>query len=491
MKLSEILNKLDIKYKTDKTIDDPEIKKLSMNSGEKNKNGVFFCIKGLNFDSHQFIEQAVENGALAIIHDKNIDEYKKKYKEIIFIEVENSRLALAKFAEILNDYPSKKLKVFGVTGTNGKTSVSYLIYKLLSNFEKSAYNGTAGTIIGNEVFPYTHLTTPNTLDLVDLFKNANSKDVKSMSMEVSSHALDMKRTAGIDFDIAIFTNFTRDHLDYHGTMSSYKKAKAELFKILKKDSVALINLDDGEADFFIKSVENSRIITYGKSKSSDYRFTNIKLSPKGTEFDLIYGEKTYKIKTNLVSEINVYNLTAAIAGIHESGKDLNKIIKFAEDIDFNIGRFQYIKSDKYSIIVDYAHTPDGLKKVFEFTDMFRKKGVKVISVLGSAGKRDKGKRPIMGEIVSKHSDLVILTEEDYRDESPLDIAKDIAKGFIENTEYFIQEDRELAIKLALEKAEENDVVLILGKGVEDFLDRGKKSYKWAGDDVIALKYADI
>ncbi len=485
MKLKEFFNNIEAKY------GDININTLFVDSRKESTNGLFFCIKGLTHDSHKYIPQAIKNGAVAIVYDHDVSAYINKHKDIAFIQVDDTRASLSKIAEIFNDNPSSKLQMFGVTGTNGKTSVSYLIYKILSRFEKSAYNGTAGTLIGDEESPYTHLTTPDTLDLVRIIKRAADNDVKSFAIEVSSHSLDMKRASSIDFDVVIYTNLSRDHLDYHGTMIAYRDAKAELFRCLKNNGIAIINRDDKKSEYFINACAGKKVLTYGKSKNTDYTFGNITLNSNGTIFDLNFDGKTYEVKTNLISEINVYNLTAAIAAIHQSGKNLADIIKCVENIDFNIGRFQYVASSKYSILVDYAHTPDGFEKVFAFTDSFRERGRRVISVFGSAGKRDKGKRPVMGKIASLHSDIVVLTGEDSRDEDPVKIAEDIANGFIDNTEYYIEADREMAIKLAIEKAEKDDLILLLGKGKEDFLDIGNESVAWLGDDQIAKKYAEI
>ncbi len=489
MKIQGIFDNLDSEYCLGKYAD-INIDELFTDSRKKVNNGMFFCIKGLNHNSHEYFEEAIENGAVAVVFDGDLSEKTEKYKDILFIKADSSRVALSNIAENFYGNPSSKLKVFGVTGTNGKTSISYLLYKILSKFENSAYNGTAGTKICKEESPYTHLTTPDTIDLVKIFKRACELDAQSIAIEVSSHALDMDRASAIDFDIAIYSNLSRDHLDYHGSMDSYREAKAKLFKNLKNSGIAIINIDDKESGYFIEASGKSKVFTYGSSDEADYRFDNIVLNSNGTSFSLYYENDKYDVKTNLVSKINVYNLVAAISAIHQSGKDLNDIIDSVKEIDFNIGRFQYMKSSKYSIIVDYAHTPDGFEKIFAFTDGFRASGKNVISVFGSAGKRDKGKRKIMGEIASKHSDMIILTEEDYRDEKPEDIAREIAEGFIEGTQFFIETDREKAIKLAIENAEKDDIVVILGKGNEDFLDRGEFSCHWDGDDKIALKYAE-
>ncbi len=485
MKLKELFANIEAKFA------DVNIDTLFVDSRKESTNGLFFCIKGLRHDSHEYIPQAIENGAVAIVYDSDVFNYVNEYQDIAFIKVHDTRASLSELAEIFNGNPSSKMKMFGVTGTNGKTSVSYLIYKILSKFEKSAYNGTAGAMIGNEKAPYTHLTTPDTLDLVHIIKKATDSNVKSFSMEVSSHSLDMKRASAIDFDVAIYTNLTRDHLDYHDTMAAYRDAKAELFKNLKDDGITIINKDDKEAEYFINACSCKKILTYGKSNDADYTFGNIDLKPNGTTFTLRFEDQDYTVETNLISEINVYNLTAAIASIHQDGKELQEIIDNVKIIDFNIGRLQYVASSKYSIIVDFAHTPDAFEKVYDFTDQFRTKGRKLISVFGSAGERDKGKRPIMGKIAAEHSDFIVLTEDDNRSESALQIAKEIANGIEDNAKFLIEENRKKAIKLAFEKANEGDIILLLGKAVDRVMYRDGKIEDYEGDDVIAKEYAEL
>lgn len=494
MKLNELLKQTALEYRVENACSDLAleitVRELAVDSRKKTESSVFFCIKGMTHDSHLLVDQAIQNGALAVVYDHKVDGFQERFPKIPFIKVSESRLALAKMAELLHGKPSSSLKVYGVTGTNGKTSVSYLIYKLLSKFEKSAYNGTAGSLIGGESAAYKHLTTPDTLDLVKLFEQARNASCASIAMEVSSHALDMKRSAGIDFDIAVFTNLSRDHLDYHKTMEAYRDAKAELFRTLKPSGIAVINLDDAEADFFQQACLNCNIVSYGSSHSASYRFDQIVLKPNGTEFQLSHEGKSYLVRTNLISEINVYNLVAAIAALHQGGKDLGEIIKQVAWIDFNIGRFQYVKSDKYSLIVDFAHTPDAFEKIFSFSDLFRSAGTRVISVFGSAGERDKGKRPIMGRIAELHSDRIILTEDDNRSESVLEIIQDIATGIKDKRKLSIVENRTEAIQKAFEVAEEGDLILLLGKAVDRVMYRDGFLEPYEGDDAIAARLAN-
>lgn len=473
---------------------DVDVKNISMDTREENREGVFFCVRGMTYDAHEHVDEAIEQGAIAVVHQYELPLNPEDYPGVVFIQLNDTRLAFAYAAEIFYDKPSSKLKTYAVTGTNGKTTTSYLIYSLLKKFEKSAYNGTAGTLLGDKPSPYQHLTTPDTKDLVRIFKSAVDEGCKSIAFELSSHALDMKRAAGLGLDVAIYTNLSRDHLDYHGTMENYLEAKAEIFKLLKPGGFALINADDGyakEVDTYAKKAGVRRIKTYGKKEGCDYRMFDIELSPSSTHFKLQMEGRIYELKTNLIAEINCYNLTAAIAALHSTGQGMEEIIAKLMSIDFNIGRFQYVRSSKYSIIVDYAHTPDGFEKVYAFTDAVKGENRRVISVFGAAGKRDRGKRAEMGRIAAKHSDYLVLTEEDSRDEKPCDISLDIAEGAKGLCEYSIVDDREEAIKSALEYAKEGDIVLLLGKGVEDFLDREDRSDVWPGDHIVAAKYAEI
>lgn len=468
-----------------------EIKSISSDTREKNVDGVFFCIKGMNFDSHEFVLDAISNGASCVVYDKDLPIDTADYPNVAFVRVGDSRLELARLAELFYNRPSSQLDVYGVTGTNGKTTTSYIIYQILSKIEKSAYNGTAGTLICGKESPYAHLTTPDTLKLVSVLNDAVKAGAKSIALEVSSHALDMKRAHGIDFDVAISTNLTRDHLDYHGDMDSYLKAKCTLFELLNPEGVAIINEDEDHAAHFKAAAQTKRIFTYGCSQSANYRFSDLKLNSGGTDFTLHCFGEMHRVKTSLISKINVYNLCAAIAAIHQMGHSMDSIVAAVEDIPFAIGRFQFVPSPDYSIIVDYAHTPDGFEKIFEFTDAIKTKATRVLSVFGSAGKRDKGKRPIMGKIAAEHSDLLILCEEDCRDEKPSDIARDIAAGAEGICEYIIEDNREVAIRLAFENANKGDIIVILGKGVEDFIDRDDRSDPWLGDHVLAEKYSKL
>ncbi len=482
MKINKIFDSVD---------SDLDIKKLFVNSRDIVEDGMFFCIKGLVHDSHNYIDEAIQNGAVAIVHELDFDEEIEKYKDILFIKVDDSRSALSKAAELFYGNPSSKLRVCGITGTNGKTSSSYIIYQLLSHFEKTAYNGTIGSIIDGKKIEYKHLTTPASIDLVEIFKEAVDSGAKSMTIEVSSHAIDMKRADAINYDMAVFTNLTPDHLDYHGDMETYRDVKCELFRKLDENGIAIVNIDDPSAKYFMKAATKAKVLTFGKSKDADYRFEDLKLEALGSKFTMVHKDIRYKIKTNLISEANVYNILTAVAVVHQSGIEINRIIPLLENLKLDIGRFQTIPSSKYTVIVDYAHTPDGYAKVFDYVEVVKTAKTKVISVFGASGRRFIDKRAEAGRIASEHSDIIILTEENTRGENPLDIANDIAKGIRKGCETIFEMDREVAIRTAFEKADKGDIILILGKAIYDYLDNGKEFKHWAGDHVIAEKYAEL
>lgn len=503
IKLGELLPSLKL---SDKTASMP-VSAVFLDSRIKAPRGVFFCIKGLTHDSHDYVEEAIKNGAIVIIHQKPLDSKILEYKDILFVKVPDSRLELAYACSRATENPSNKLKLFGVTGTNGKTTTAYIIYRIMSKLGKAGYNGTIGTFLGANSLPYSHLTTPDSIELMQTLKTATEENVEAMALEISSHGLEAKRAHGLELDAAIFTNLSRDHLDYHGNMENYLAAKLQIFDLLKPNGKAIINADDTSLVNVKNRLDSVNVISFGKTPSSDYRLDQIAHTPSGSSFTLHLENASYKISTDLISQINIYNLTAAIAAVHSSGVHMEDIIPACRNLDLRIGRFQQIPCGDRFVIVDYAHTPDGFKQIFEFASNIKadrdlaaggdaaqtgfsvKKTCKIIAVFGSAGKRDKGKRPEMGAIASKYSDLIILTEEDHRDESPAEIAREIAVGI--SADFKIQTDREKAIELAFKVSGAGDIILILGKGNEDFLDRWDKTDPWEGDDVVAAKFCKI
>ena len=468
MKLSRIFN----------NAPDVDIKGLYTDSRKVKKGGMFFCLDGLVTNGHRFIEQAIANGAICIVHSEPIEHYDD---HVIYIKVEDVVKVLNQACSKFYDFPSEKMLVFGITGTNGKSTVANIIKEIYGHFAKCGYIGTIAIEYDDIVLP-PDLTTPDPVLLNATLKDMVKKNVDVVALEVSSHGLEQRRVESIDFDIAIFTNFTYDHLDYHGTMENYFKAKCKLFENMKSDGLSILNIDDPKFAELYPLTNTEKVVTYGIEKEATYRAKNIRLQVDSTEFTLVYKECEYSIKTNLVAQYNVYNLLAAIAAIVESGIDIEKVLPYVSQIRQVPGRIEMIhEGQPFQVIVDFAHTPDGLEKIYTFAKAITPPGGEIIAVFGSAGKRDKAKREVFGSVSDQYCDFIILTEDDPRDENPEDIAQEIRKG-IKNTKNMIVTDRYGAIRLAIESANPNDTILLLGKGDETFMYHEEGRVPWIGDD---------
>ena len=389
-----------------------------------------------------------------------------------------------KVARIFYARPSDKMKMYGVTGTNGKSTITNIIRDIINDKTPCGYIGTIAIKYGDiELQP--NLTTPDALFLQSKLADMVRCGMKACALEVSSHGLAQHRVDGISFDCAIFTNLTYDHLDFHGTMENYFEAKTLLFKnLVKEDGVSVINKDD-EKYGALKDCSKARVISYAINSEADYRAINIKMSSQGTQFDLVYSGHMYSVKTNLVGNFNVYNLLAAIAALNETGYDLERIIEKCAHIAQVEGRMERIDCGQpYNVIVDFAHTPDGMEKMMQFGRSVTMPGHRLIAVFGSAGKRDVHKRKVFGELADKYCDYIIVTEDDPRDEDPKEIAEQIKSGIQDTPHVFVQ-DRYEAIHQAISSAQEGDTVLLLGKGDESFIYRENGRAPWVGDNVAA------
>ena len=459
---------------------DVEIKGLCIDSRKAKEGDLFFCLKGLEADGHKYAAKAVELGAVAVVHS---DELEKAYG-VTYVKVEDTNRALNEAASVFNEDPGHKMTVFGVTGTNGKTTTTSIISDVFSHKKPCGYMGTIAVRYGN-YSRVPNLTTPDALEVHSNLKEMYDHDMEAVAMEVSSHGLAMGRVDTVDFDVAIFTNLTYDHLDYHKTMENYLEAKAALFKNMKKDGLAVLNADDDVSIEKLKEVCNCRYVTYGIKNDADYRAENLKLSVDSTEFDLVHDGKSYRVKTNLSAEYNIYNLLGAIAGMHFAGMAIEEMIPYLEHIAQVDGRMEIIdEGQDFAAIVDYAHTPDGFEQIFKYAEEVTEG--KIYCVFGCAGKRDKVKRKVLGEIAGKHCETVYVTEEDPRDETVEGIAEMIMEGIPEAKRMLIT-DRYEAIKTALENAEKGDTVLILGKGDEPYMYRKNGREPWMGDHEAARK----
>lgn len=438
-----------------------EISDIIYDSRIKTKNGLFIAIKGFTSDGHKFISGSISNGAKVVVVSENVEV---EQKNITVIKVQDSRAAMARIANNFYGNPSMDLSLVGVTGTNGKTSTTFLLAGILEAYNKKI--GVIGTIenrIGTQILE-TARTTPESLDLQKLFRKMNDQNVDVAIMEVSSHALELNRVDGCDFDIGAFTNLTQDHLDFHETMDNYAQAKAKLFKMCK---TSVINVDSSYSQIMLDASKNEPI-TYGIENPATFFATDIEIHAQETRYKLNYKGKEIQIVVPIPGKFTVYNTMCAIICAYKLGVPLDFIadhLKAAKGIP---GRVQSFQSSKgYSVLVDYAHTPDGLENVLLAIKNFAKGDI--ITVFGCGGDRDNKKRPIMGEIATKYSDKVYITSDNPRSEEPDQIIKQIEIGAKKYSEsYEIEPDRKTAIVKALSLAKKDDVILIAGKGHETY-----------------------
>lgn len=462
MKLSTLLKKLD--YEVIQGSEELEIKNISWDSRDVKENSLFICVKGKNIDRHDFAYKAVQSGAIALVVQHEVENIPSS---VTIIKVSNSQSAMAVIASEFFSHPSEKLKLIGITGTNGKTSTSYFISEILESLGKNT--GIIGTIenkIGNKTLNIEkkNPTTPDSLDLQYTFNEMVKNGVTHAVMEVTSIGLVNHRVDHCDFDIGVFTNLTQDHLDEHGTMENYRDAKIMLFKMCKK---GIVNIDDAYAEDFIKG-STCEVSTYGIDNAADYKAEDIDYSLQGVKFNLKHNNVKVEINLKVPGKFSVYNALAAIASCHKLGFSLEAIAEAVKNIVTVRGRFETVPNKKgYMVVVDYAHTPDGLENILSSVRALTDKNV--ISVFGCGGDRDRTKRPIMGNIAGKLSNYCIITSDNPRTEEPERILKDIEEGIKDTAcSYTLEVDRKKAIFLALEKAKAGDIIVIAGKGHETY-----------------------
>ncbi len=430
------------------------------------KGQIFVALKGNTVDGHDYIEDAINNGASKIIAEKHITS------SIPLEVVENTEEYLKE--KLKQEYADKinKLNIIAITGTNGKTTTAYLTYQFLNKLnEKTAYLGTIGFLIPGEEIK-TENTTPDIHAMYSLLLHALEKGVKTVVMEVSSHALAFERIYGIKIDIALFTNLTEDHLDYHKTMENYLNAKLKIIDYLSTNSKLIVNGDDENSKYFIQKFGKGKILGINNN-NYDYNILNSNITPAKSTITFIYNNEEYTVKTNLTSKFNVYNYISALAILHEHGYKIEDIIEKTKDIKAPKGRCETHEVNGGYAVIDYAHTPDAVEKVITAYNEL-KKG-KVITIIGCGGDRDPIKRPIMGNIATTLSDYTILTSDNPRTENPQKIMEDILKG-VKTNNYEVILDRREAIKKGIEMLKPEDILLILGKGHEDYQIIGKTKY---------------
>lgn len=468
MKLKELLNVLK-GYKIAGP-EDIEIFDIQYDSRKVGKGSLFIAIKGEKADGNLFAEQAAESGAVAVVTDSS--EFGAR-SSATTVYVPNAREALAKISAAFYDQPAAKLKLVGITGTNGKTTTSFLVESVLR--EAGLNPGVVGTInyrYAGKVLPAPN-TTPESLDLQRLLNDMVESGVKAAVMEVSSHALSLERVGGCVFDVAVFTNLTQDHLDYHLTMERYFEAKARLFTdFVDEGKTAVINMDDPKGEDLSKRALG-RVIGYGikcRGIETNIYPKDIKLGVEGIEGTLATPSGEIKIKSSLIGEFNLYNILAAAGAGVGLGLPVDVVERGITALKNVPGRLERADAGQsFTILVDYAHTPDALARVLSTIRGLTDK--KIITLFGCGGDRDRGKRPIMGRVAAEYSDIVIVTSDNPRTEEPLKIIEDITSGMAGacgDRSVQVIPDRREAITEAVKEAREGDVVLLAGKGHEDY-----------------------
>ena len=443
---------------------DREITNLAYDSRRVTAGSLFIALKGQKLDGAQFIHQAIERGAVAIVTDIPGSSYR-----VTTILVPNARKALADFSCSFYRHPASKLKLVGITGTNGKTTTAYLIKHLLETSGlRSGLLGTVRYEIGNRIIPASR-TTPEALEINDLlYQTVNAGD-KAAVMEVSSHALSQDRVRGLEFDAAIFTNLTQDHLDYHKTIQSYFEAKSLLFLQLaeqkRKKGTGIVNIDSTYGDQLVTRFEKElRIITYGLSVAAQFRATNIRIDANGTSYQLDAEGKSYLVRSPLIGRFNVYNSLAALAASRAIGLSLRDCVKALSNAPQVPGRLEAVPIKRqFQVYVDYAHTDDALLNVLR--TLRELSPARLIIVFGCGGDRDRSKRPKMGAVASEYADYSIVTSDNPRKEDPATIVSEITKA-MRPGKFEIIVDRAEAILRAIALAQPRDIVLIAGKGHE-------------------------
>ncbi len=448
---------------------DKNITDVTHDSRQAGAGSLFVAIRGLTMDGHTFIEDVMRRGVIGVISESEAPENFAG----AWLQVTNARVALAQAAAIINNHPSDKLKLVGITGTNGKTTTTYLTYALAeANGEKGAMLTTVEYRIGENSIPAIR-TTPEASDTQRFLAEALEAGCTMATMEASSQAIDLHRCDALHFVVAIFTNLTRDHLDYHLTMENYFDAKKRLFdgRLGEKPASSVINIDDQWGAQLAKELKENgqRVVTFALNHPADLTPEKIEISLlKGTSFLLKTPQGDRQITSPLVGKPHVYNILAATSASLELGFDLDKIIKGIETCVGAPGRFERVPHDgDFAIVVDYAHSDDALLNTLK-TAQDLTKG-RIITVFGCGGDRDKTKRAPMGEVAGKHSDLTIITSDNPRTEDPLVIISQIEVGVKDtNCPYLVVSDRREAIHTAINKAKAGDVVLIAGKGHETY-----------------------
>jgi UDP-N-acetylmuramoyl-L-alanyl-D-glutamate--2,6-diaminopimelate ligase len=449
----------------------PLVKGLAYDSRRVQPGFAFLAMRGESSDGNRYIDQAIAAGAVAIVTDSEVQQPRLG---VAWAQVPHGRRALGRLSANFYKRPAERLAITGITGTNGKSTTSFLVESILAaERRKSALIGTIEYHVAGKILPAPH-TTPESLELNQMLSEALANGATEAVMEVSSHALEQQRVFAIPFDVAVFTNLTRDHLDYHHTMDAYFAAKRVLFEGCGTEPprAAVLNIDDeyGRQLLAFCRRRGSRVFSYGLA-NGDFHANSVLITGRGTRFDLVTPEETLAIFSPLIGKVNVYNILAASAASYARGCSHDAVVNGIAALTRVTGRFERVDCGQpFTVVVDYAHTDDALRNLTalarEFVSQAGQKG-RVLTVFGCGGDRDRAKRPLMGEAAGKGSDFVILTSDNPRSEDPLAIMNDALVGLQRSdAPYLTEPDRRVAIGLAINRAGPGDIVLIAGKGHE-------------------------
>ena len=435
-----------------------EIKSIAYDSRKVEPGSLFVCIEGFKVDGHDFINDAIAKGAIAILVSKEVGG-----SGVTVIKHRNTRKALAKISCKFYDNPSTKLNMIGVTGTKGKTTTTYMIKSILEQKgHKVGLIGTIANYVGNEILPADR-TTPESLELQMMYKNMLENGVDTVVMEVSSHSLELFRVYGVQFDVGVFTNLSQDHLDYHLNFENYFNAKAKLFDMCKQD---VINIDD-QYGIRLKGKTGHETLSFGIENHAEIHAEDIEISPTGTKFNVATINDFFGVSVPIPGKFSVYNALAAISSCQKFNVSTENIIKGLKNLKVP-GRAETVETNgNFAVVVDYAHSPDSLENILQAVKIYAKG--RIIVIFGCGGDRDRTKRPIMGDIAGKLADVTIITSDNPRSEDPNEIIAEIEEGIKKTQgEYIILPDRRIAIEYAIRNAKNEDIILIAGKGHETY-----------------------
>ena len=457
------------------------INDIKTNSKEINEGDLFVCIKGFNADRHDYVSDAEKMGAKALVVSREVDSNLPK------IMVDDTNKELVNIVTKFYDYPSTKMKMIGITGTDGKTTTSTIIYKLLNKIEKTGYIGTNG--IECDTYKDTSSnTTPTPEHLHRYLNNLYTEGCKNIVLEAGSEGLAQNRCESILFDYSIFTNLTHEHLNFHKTMDNYLNAKGLLFEKTKKNGYSIINIDDGYSSKIIEKA-NGNIVTFGQSNDADFKIYDVLIEERKTSYKLKYKDTIYDIDIPLLGLFNVYNMTAALSLLTIMGHDINDLRQYFNELFVDCRMNEINLGQNFKVIIDFAHTPNAILNLLTYINTLKRN--RIISVSGSAGGRDKEKRPMMGEILVNKSDYVIFTYDDPREEDVNDIIDQMV-GTVKDKDNKYERiiDRKDAIKKAIDIAEKDDIVLIIGRGNETTVPINKELIYMSDFDEVKKALSD-